>query len=277
MLIHDLNDHKPVNLDEAFRLAKSITIRAGGLLKHAAAREVLCSYKNHDHRDLLTEYDERVQKLIITELKKFYPEHKFIAEEKINHEDLTGYVWFLDPIDGTTNFVCFKNSFAISLALYKDASPVFGIVYDVANDDLYHGIHGKGSYINNKKIDKLSDICIKDCIINISLNTVEELYNKKQIKIFNLAREVRGHRYFGAASLELCKIATGQLNIYISTNLKFWDFAAAGIILNEAGGYYGSIDCTKLDLTGKTTALIACSSEELYHLILKKLSDKPSP
>jgi len=262
--------------NETVKIARSIVIRAGALLKRAVSKEVLCDYKNHDHRNLLTEYDGRIQDLIITALKKYYPEHKFISEEKQNSEDLKGYVWILDPIDGTTNFVCFKNSFAISLALYKDGIPIFGMVYEAVKDDLYEGSYGEGAYLNGKKIKKLTHKPLKDCIINISLNSVEELYNKKQIKIFNLAREVRGHRYFGAASLELCKIATGELNIYISTNLKFWDFAAAGIILNEAGGYYGGIDHMKLDLTGKPTALVACSSKELYHVVLEKVFQQPS-
>ncbi|WP_051533946.1 inositol monophosphatase family protein [Desulfitibacter alkalitolerans] len=264
------------HLSEAVNMAKSMVIRAGGLLKHAASREIACNYKNHDHRDLLTEFDERVQSLVIAELKKNYPDHKFISEEKHNNGDLTGYVWILDPIDGTTNFVCFKKNFSISLALYKDGKPVFGIVYDAVNDDLYQGISGEGAYLNNKRINNLTRIPLKNCIINISLNSIEELYNKYRIKIFNLAKDVRGHRYFGAASLELCKIATGELNIYISTNLKSWDFAAAGIILNEVGGYYGGIDHMKLDLTGKPTALVACSSKELYHVVLEKVFQQPS-
>jgi myo-inositol-1(or 4)-monophosphatase len=254
-------------MKETVAYAKNIVLEAGELLRNALGQEVCCSYKNNDHRDLLTEDDGRIEDFIITNIKSKYPDHKFIAEERENNDDLAGYVWILDPIDGTTNFVCLQKNFAISLALYQDGCPIFGMVYDVMSQDTYLGLAGQGAYLNGQKINKLAAVCLKNCILDVSLNSVEALYNNNGIKIFDLAKEIRGHRSSGVASLAICRIALGEIHIFISAKLKAWDFAAAGIILNEVGGYYHSIFAKEVDLTGKPITFMACASKETYDQI----------
>jgi myo-inositol-1(or 4)-monophosphatase len=254
-------------MKETIAYVKTIVLEAGDMLRNALSKKISCSYKNNDHQELLTEYDRMVEEYIITSIKKRFPRHNFIAEERKNSGDLSGHVWFLDPIDGTTNFVCLQKDFAISLALYQDSRPVFGMVYDVMKRDLYLGITGQGAYLNGVRINKLTPVSLKDCILDLSLNTIEMLHNTNRINIFNLAKEIRGHRCSGVASLIMCRIALGEVHIFISAKLKAWDFAAAAIILNEAGGYYRDLFAEEVDFTGRQIAFIACASKEICDLV----------
>lgn len=256
--------------NEDLEFTRKIVLEAGDILRDSLCREVICTYKDGDHRELLTEYDVKIERYLIENIRKRYPGHKFISEERENQDSLAGFVWIIDPIDGTTNFVSWQKSFTISVALYKDGNPIFGIVYDVMNDDLYLGIVGQGAYLNGKKLKKLDKTDLKECILDASLNSIQIFYNKYQRKVFNIARDVRGHRSCGAASLAICKIALGEIQVYISAKLKVWDFAAAGIILNEVSGYYNAINDNHLDLIGKPIAFMACSSVEVYEEIIAK-------
>ncbi|MDI3477708.1 MAG: monophosphatase [Epulopiscium sp.] len=257
---------------EPLKFAQKIVLEAGSILRDALCRKVNCDYKNGDHRDLCTEYDLKIENYLISNIQKQFPAHKFVSEERENNDCLEGLVWIIDPIDGTTNFVSWQKCFSISLALYKDSKPLFGLVYDVMQDDLYLGIAGQGAYLNGKKLKRLGKTELKECILDASLNSIQIFYNKHNIKVFNLAKDIRGHRSCGAASLAICKIALGELHIYISAKLRAWDFAAAGIILNEVGGYYNSIFDDCLDLTGKPTVFMACSSKDIYNEIIQSIS-----
>ncbi|MBA1335506.1 MAG: Inositol-1-monophosphatase [Firmicutes bacterium] len=255
---------------ELLEFAKKIVLEAGGILRDALCREVACEYKNGDHRELLTEYDLIIEKYLIANIAEKYPGHKYISEERENNENLEGFVWIIDPIDGTTNFVSWQRCFAISVALYKDSKPVFGLVYDVMQDDLYWGVAGQGAGLNGRRLKKLGEVELKECILDASLNSIEIFYYKHNVKVFDLARDIRGHRSWGVASLAICKIALGEIQVYISAKLKAWDFAAAGIILQEVGGYYNSIYDDYLDLTGNPVVFMACSSVDIYDDIMAK-------
>ncbi|MBS4032114.1 MAG: inositol monophosphatase [Clostridiales bacterium] len=251
-------------LKEIICYTETLVIRAGNLLKEAVKGEVACSYKAGDQRDLLTMCDVEIENYLISNLKSKFPFHAFISEEKENVPNISGYVWIIDPIDGTTNFITFKKDFSISIALYNDAKPLFGIVYDVMNNDLYVGITGQGAYLNDQKLDRLSPVHLQDCILDSSLNSIQFFYNHKNHKVFNIAQVIRGHRCLGAASLTICKIATGKIHMYVSAKIKAWDFAAAGILLSEVGGHYGALYQDELDLSGKPMAFLACSSKVLF-------------
>lgn len=252
---------------EIIDYVKALALTSGDILKQAIAGCIDCSYKT-DQSDLLTEYDIKVEKFLITNLKQKYSSHKFISEEKINDEDMGGLVWIIDPIDGTTNFVCFKRDFAVSIALYEDGNPVFGIVYDVVKDDLYLGISGEGAYLNGKRLSDTAQVPLRECVLDAGINSVQIFYNRYNKRFFNIAKYIRGQRYLGAASISICKIAAGEIQIYASARLKAWDFAAAGIILKECGGHYGTLEKEALSLTGSTVTFLACSSKNLFDEVL---------
>ena len=217
---------------------REIIKEAGDLLRYSVAETLNVRFKDNDHRNPVTEYDCSVEKFLVYRLSDAFPGSRFITEETADLQYIPeGRLWIIDPIDGTTNFISARKDFAVSVALYQDGNPVYGIVYDVMNNKLYEGTTGKGSALNGVPIPFLSkDIKLTGALADFSLNTLYILKKSYGIDISKMALKIKGHRAFGAASLNICRIAEGFLDCYLSAKLYIWDYAAALIILKECGG-----------------------------------------
>lgn len=190
--------------------------------------------KEHDS-DFVTNVDKQTEVYLVDHIKKRYDNQDFLTEEKTIERTKSDELWIIDPIDGTTNFIFQQKNFAISVAFYKAKKPVFGIVYDVMSDKMFIGVHGEGAYLNGVKLDNMNaNKPLKNSIL------YGDLYSLTMFPsgIMDLRDKIVSHRYFGAASLEICAVAENQAQAYISRNLKVWDVAAAVIILNEVEGSY---------------------------------------
>lgn len=198
------------------------------------------SFKNNDCSDIVTSYDIEIESFLIKSISERYPHHTFITEEKsCVNQGFSEYTWIIDPIDGTTNFVAFGKEFSISAALYHNRTPLIGIVYDVHKDVLYSAADGRGAFANGTRLKMINrEHALKDSLVDMSLKTINAIYEAKGAKILKIIKAVRGHRAFGSAALSICRIASGELQGYISANLNLWDYAAAIVILKEAGGCY---------------------------------------
>lgn len=215
--------------------------------------------KDGDNRDLVTTYDTAVERLLVEAITTHYPEDAILAEERDEPPpESSGALWIIDPIDGTTNFVTAHRDFAISVARYRDGLPIFGIVYDCTEDVLYLGVTGRGAWRNGVRLPFRSAsagaahhrIAREDAIIEISVSTVDRLQNRNTIvdtgegqppdhPVFDPAALTIAHRAqraYGYASLGLCRVAEGSLDIYLSARISVWDYAAAQVVLAEVGG-----------------------------------------
>lgn len=218
--------------------------------------------KENNHQNLVTDFDVWVQAQLALGLSKIAPEAAFFAEEQENHA-VQGRTWFVDPIDGTTNFISTRRNFAICVALYDGTTPIFGVVYDVVNDLCYHAVTGGSAYVGEQKLSKRSPVALEDALFDASLTTMNSLSKRAGKSLHRLSCVMRGHRALGSASLAMCHIAEGTLDAYISNRLYPWDYAASGIILQAAGGCYGALfDDEPLFATSKA-ALLCCGNSEL--------------
>jgi myo-inositol-1(or 4)-monophosphatase len=229
-------------------------------------------------RDLVTNADKAAEKLIISEISKKFPDHGIIAEEQAqNKKEIAKlascpYIWIIDPLDGTTNFTHGLAQFAVSIGVIKTATAeksknfeyitgelVCGVVYAPKLGELFYAEKGKGAFKNGKKIQvsprkKLSDSLMvtgfpyKDKAINLP-------YLEKVVK------EARGMRRFGAASLDMCYIASGHFDGYWEFGLKAWDIAAGTLIINEAGGQVTDTNGHTIDLFGQD---ILCTNGHIH-------------
>ena len=157
--------------------------------------------------------------------------------EEHDHPPLAedAHAWIIDPIDGTTNFVSTRNYFAVSVAYYQGPRPIFGFVYDVMADELYLGIAGGGAWLNGRPL-HIANKAIHESVAETSLICARRLEDRYGADIRPLVRDLRAQRAYGSAALGICRIAGGTLDMYISCSLSLWDYAAAIIVLSEAGG-----------------------------------------
>lgn len=212
--------------------------------------------------DFVTNVDKAVETFLTSAINENFENQNFITEEGMVENSNKGQVWIIDPIDGTTNFIYQKQYFAISIAYYEDAKPVFGIVYDVMADEMFVGIAGEGAYLNGKKIEKLDQTeTISDVIYSGGLS-FPKYFNEDPVS-FN--SKIIAHRNLGSAAIEICHIATGRLHVYFARSLNLWDVGAALIILNEVGGHWRfGHEIDSLNLENDKALFMGTSSQNIY-------------
>lgn len=219
--------------------------------------------KDNEFDNIVTDLDILVQDTLIKLLTEAFPDTQVLGEESEEH-NISNKMWVIDPIDGTKNFFRRKEDFAISIAYYEYEKPIFGFVYDVVKDDLYLGITGVGAYLNKVKMSKLPIRNMQQSVLDMNLKTLYTLQEKYDANVKLLSQNVFAHRNIGSAAISMCQIARGLHDIYISSHLKLWDYAAAQIVLDEVGGRtYFPFEQSQ-ELSVKSVFLFATSSTELY-------------
>lgn len=219
--------------------------------------------KDNEFDNIVTDLDILVQNTLIKSLTEKFPDTQVLGEESEEHI-FTDKMWIIDPIDGTKNFFRRKEDFAISIAYYENMKPVFGFVFDVVKNDIYLGIVGQGAYLNKQALSKLPIRTMNQSVLDMNLKTLYTLEEKYNANVKLVSTQVFAHRNIGSAAISMCQIARGLHDIYISSHLKLWDYAASSVVLKEVGGevYFPFED--KKELNVKSVFLFATSSKEVY-------------
>lgn len=223
-------------------------------------------------RDVVTEYDKKVQDFLENNLSKKYPEISFLAEESddLGNVDVSkGEFFIIDPIDGTSNFVYgFKHS-AISVAYVKDGNVLAGVVYDPYLKEFFTAVKGNGAYLNGKQI-AVNKANLKTGLAGYGTAVYydELLTQTKNIycALFDKANDVRR---LSAASLDLCYLASGRYCCFFETRLAPWDYAAGILIIQEAGGIITDFDGNALSFNKRCSVVSGnpVAYNELFDII----------
>ena len=193
--------------------------------------------------NLVTEYDKKIQEFLFAELSKIIPDCSFLGEEGDGNKELSdGYCFIIDPIDGTTNFIKGFQHSGISVGLAKDKELILGVVMDPDLNNIYYAEKGKGAYLNGNKI-HVSNCDMQESLVLFGTCPYEHELAKKTFElteqIFYKCVEIRRA---GSAALDICYVASGKADLFYELILRPWDFAAATIILKEAGGVCCTLD-----------------------------------
>ena len=208
--------------------------------------------------DYVTAVDEAVQYFMQQELGRLYPHIQFMGEEKDNSTvDMSGLVWVLDPVDGTTNLIHDYQNSAISLALMSNREVIFGMIYDPFSNEMYHALKGKGSFLNGEAIHVSNIKTMSKSLISIGTSPYFKEEAEGNFKMFTkIFKDCQDIRRCGAASLDLAHVACGRIDGYMENHLKIWDYAAGVLIVREAGGdvfnYFG--EKLPMELNGNVVA-----------------------
>lgn len=189
--------------------------------------------KEGNYRNVVSYADKKIEIDTKKFLLKKFPQYGFIGEEYGSFNPKAKFVWVLDAIDGTSNYLYGIADCPISLGLLEDNKPVVGVVFAPLLNKLYTGVRGKGAWLNGKKIhiSKTGDLKMAFGCLGWArdLNWATEIFPKIIHKIFKL-------RVLGSGALGLCNVARGSYDFYLTVHLEVWDYAAAQVILEEAGG-----------------------------------------
>lgn len=221
-------------------------------------------------RDVVTEYDRRVQALLIERLSAAVPGAAFFCEESgVQNSMGAENVFVIDPIDGTMNFVRGMHNSCISAALMQHGVITAAAVYNPYVDELFTALRGRGAYLNGRRI-HVEDAALCETVFCFGSSP----YNQnKTDESFRLARIAFDHsldlRRFASAELDLCSVGAGRAGLYFELEVSFWDYAAGSLIVEEAGGVCTDINGAPLPLDGRKTSILAGSPQA--HADFRKL------
>ena len=249
------------------RRASSLMVREGFRVESKGSRE-----------NIVTTSDLAVQHFLTKELGALIPGSGFLCEEEdfadVAHRD----IWVIDPIDGTANYARGIESCCISVALAREGEPVLGVVYSPWRGELYTAEKGRGAYCNGSPI-HVSDRPFEQGLLFTALCVYrKELSRCCSDIIYDLYMECNDVRRTGSAAVELCLVAAGKAELYFEIRLMPWDFAAASLILREAGGIVQDFD-GRLPSVFKPTLVIAAntpmSCDRLLSCVHRHLENLP--
>lgn len=214
-------------------LAERVAREAGALLLQ---RGDLSSSTKTSPTDLVTAMDRAAERLIVTALRAARPGDGVLGEEGSDDPGVTGVRWVIDPIDGTTNYVYDLPDYAVSIAAEVSGLVEVGVVFNPARDELYAARRGRGATLGGQPLRCSRQSSLAEALVATGFGYEAPRRTRQAAILTSVLPAVRDIRRRGAASLDLCAVATGRVDAYYERGLMPWDLAAGGLIATEAGG-----------------------------------------
>ena len=251
-------------LDAVLETAKAAARAAGSVMREnlgAALTKTKASNK-----DLLTAIDPLCQQVIADQVQRAFPSHAFLGEESVAAGDAASaqaleeimaaeWLWVVDPIDGTTNFVQGMPMSVISVGVARRGSPVVGVIMDPFRDEIFWAAAGRGAFLNGARVQTGPEASLGEAVIAAGSPPNMKSIAPSLRGVTALMPEARTIRMLGSAALHLAWIACGRLSAYFEPDLNAWDTAAGAVLLREAGGQI--TDLRGQDYTLSTRPILA--------------------
>lgn len=195
-------------------------------------------------RDIVTQADLAAEAIIMEEILAGCPDAWIVSEESHSQRAASAErpTWYIDPLDGTTNFARGLPSFSVSIAMAQGGLVQCGTVYDPLHDHLFHVQRGQGAYLNGQRLHVSSVAALKDAILLLDWPRDQEIRQKSARSLLELVPQTDAVRSTGSAALSLCYLAAGWADLYFQYTLCPWDVAAGLLMIEEAGGRVTGID-----------------------------------
>lgn len=223
--------------------------RAGDIiLRHYEDRD---SYhvKQKQDRDFVTEVDQRAESIIINEIRKHYPTHGIVAEESSPINPDADIQWYIDPLDGTTNFVHGFPHFCVSIAAWQRGKPLLAVVHDPVRDETFEAKNGGGAFLNRHRLRVSNCNSVKNALFASGLPPYRRDGLDDFLKRMDACmHHADGYRRGGSAALDLAYVAAGRIDAYWEAGLKPWDIAAGVLLVQEAGGIASGLNGEAINL-----------------------------
>jgi myo-inositol-1(or 4)-monophosphatase len=222
-------------MNKFLEVALEAAREAGAVLLSEHSRPQKISYKGEV--DLVTETDKRSEAIVVSRLRREFPDHRIVAEEgSSGAAGASRYEWHVDPLDGTTNFAHGYPCFAVSIGLLEDGKPLVGVVFNPVSDELFSAARGEGAFLNQKPI-HVSDIKkLATSLVSTGFPTHNRASNLNIHYYWQFTLRSHGVRRDGSAALDLCSVACGRFDAFWEFGLNSWDTAAGILMITEAGG-----------------------------------------
>jgi myo-inositol-1(or 4)-monophosphatase len=220
-------------LNTAVRAAR----RAGSIINRSSLGGAALNVRSKRANDFVTQVDGAAEEAVMEIVRKAYPDHGFIAEESGETTPDAEYLWIIDPLDGTTNFIHGFPQYAVSVAVQRRGALTHAVVYDPSRNELFTASKGGGAFLNDRRIRVSKCQRLDDALVGTGFPFKElsrlDLYIKQ---LSFMMSKSSGVRRAGAAALDLAYVACGRLDAFWELGLAKWDMAAGALLITEAGG-----------------------------------------
>jgi len=230
--------------------AVEIAREAGALLAQLSKRPHEITYKRPS--DIVTEADRRSEALIVERLRGRFPKHAIVSEEGGGQKANSEYCWYVDPLDGTTNFAHGFPVFCVTLGLAFRDEVVAGVVYDPMREELFTAERGGGAYLNQHQRLRVSqNASLSECLVATGFPPFIREHELNIRLYYRFTRLTHGVRRAGSAALDLCSVAAGRFDGFWELKLNPWDKAAGSLMVTEAGGQVTDLEGGPFRLLGE--------------------------
>ncbi len=231
------------NLHPMINVAIKAARAAGAIINRAALDVESVRISQKLVNDFVTDVDHAAEQIIIETLLTAYPGHGILAEEsgQAHGAKDSEFVWIIDPLDGTTNFIHGLPVYCVSIALAVKGKVEQAVIYDPSRNDLFTATKGRGAYMNDRRLRVSKRIKMRECLISTGFPfRPTDDFNTYLRMMGDVMQRTSGLRRPGAAALDLAYVAAGFTDGFFETGLQAWDVAAGSLLVTEAGGLVGN-------------------------------------
>jgi len=247
--------------------------KAGALINRASFDVDRLTVRTKHKHDFVSEVDHAAEEAILSTLREAYPDHGVLAEESGARDAKAEYLWVVDPLDGTTNFLHGFPQYCVSIALLHKGVLQQAVILDPNRNELFTATRGGGAFLNDRRIrvsrtDKMDTALVGT---GFPFREVENLDD--YLRMFrNMVLNSAGIRRPGSAALDLAWVACGRTDAFWEIGLSPWDMAAGALLVREAGGLVGDLQGEERFLD---TGRIVAANSKLFSAVLRILQARP--
>ncbi|MBV9669699.1 MAG: inositol monophosphatase [Acidobacteriales bacterium] len=228
-----------------------IAREAGALLMEHFERGVKTEYKGTGEVDLVTAADRASEKLIVERVRQQWPTHDIIGEEGSRTEQGSEWRWYIDPLDGTTNFAHGYPVFCVSIGVERSGEMIAGVLYDPTRDELFRAERGSGAELNGAAIHASSRTRLAESLTGTGFPSKKRHANPNIFFYHQMTMRSHGVRRAGSAALDLANVACGRYDGFWEFHLNHWDTSAGSLLVQEAGGKITRFDGSRFQLSSE--------------------------
>jgi myo-inositol-1(or 4)-monophosphatase len=252
-------------------VAKAAARDASELILHANEIDREISNKS-TIIDLVTQTDKKTEQVIIDDILAKFPDHSILAEESGETTSNSDFLWVIDPLDGTTNFVHGLSPYCVSIALLKNDKPILSVISELPSKNLFWSVKGHGSFCNGEEISVSSRKSIQDSLLITGFSYQHDSKWETNMKLFkNFTKISHGVRRIGSAAADLCYVASGKADGFWEIGLYPWDSAAGILLVEEAGGKVSRMDGKPYNIFDKQ---ILATNNLIHDEMIDKMSSE---
>ena len=216
--------------------------------------------------DAVTEVDRACEELIVSRIVAARPDDSIVGEEGADRVGTSGVKWYIDPLDGTVNYVYRRHDFSVSIGVEVDGVPSVGVVYDSSAGEMFSAIRGQGAWLNGEpiRVSEVTDLGMALTGSGFGYSADYRIYQGKVLA--RIIGRVRDLRRGGSAALELCGVACGRLEAFFEQGINHWDAMAGIVIIREAGGIAERIEPPEVPTRadGNGHVVVCAGTREVY-------------